>query len=238
MSSTPPIAVSRSRLKRFLIARRRLLSCLLAGLVAFAVMPPGMGLATRWLLAWDVTAGLYVAFAFAMIVRSTIETCHWRAALYDEGDWMIVLIVVACGAASFVAIFAELVAIKSKGVPPLPALLVAGLTVIVSWTFAHLSFTLHYANLYYRRIKGQTSGGGASGSGPSRGLRFPGEREPDYRDFLYYAFVIGCAAQTGDVATESSTMRLVSLLHGIVAFAFNTAILALTINVGASLLAP
>ena len=70
------------------------------------------------------------------------------------------------------------------------------------------------------------------------GLRFPGEREPDYRDFLYYAFVIGCAAQTGDVETESSTMRLVSLLHGVVAFAFNTAILALTINVGASLLAP
>lgn len=233
MPSMPPIAVSRSRFKRFLVARRRLLSCLLAGLVAFAAMPQGMGLATRWLLAWDVTAGLYVALALTMIVRSTVETCHWRAALYDEGDWMIVLIVVACGAASFVAIFAELVAIKSRGVPPLPALVVAGLTVMVSWTFTHLSFTLHYANLYYRRPKGQPMN-----SGSSRGLRFPGEREPDYRDFLYYAFVIGCAAQTGDVATESSTMRLVSLLHGIVAFAFNTAILALTINVGASLLAP
>ncbi len=238
MPHTLPIAVSRSRLKRFLVARRRLLSCLLAGLVAFAVMPEGMGLATRWLLAWDVTAGLYVALAFAMIVRSTVETCHWRAALYDEGDWMIVLIVVACGAASFVAIFAELVAIKSRGVPPVQALLVAGFTVMVSWTFAHLSFTLHYANLYYRRPRKQPSGNQSASSAREGGLRFPGEREPDYRDFLYYAFVIGCAAQTGDVATESSTMRLVSLLHGIVAFAFNTAILALTINVGASLLAP
>ena len=233
MHNTLPIGVSRSRLKRFLVARRRLLSCLLAGLVAFAVMPEGMRLATRWLLAWDVTASLYVVLAVAMIVRSTVETCRWRAALYDEGDWMIVLIVVACGAASFVAIFAELVAIKSRGAPPVPALLVAGLTVMVSWTFAHLSFTLHYANLYYRRPKGHSAMGEREG-----GLRFPGPREPDYRDFLYYAFVIGCAAQTGDVATESSTMRLVSLLHGIVAFAFNTAILALTINVGASLLAP
>jgi uncharacterized membrane protein len=221
MHNTLPIGVSRSRLKRFLVARRRLLSCLLAGLVAFAVMPEGMRLATRWLLAWDVTAALYVVLTIAMIVR------------YDEGDWMIVLIVVACGAASFVAIFAELVAIKSRGAPPVPALLVAGLTVMVSWTFAHLSFTLHYANLYYRRPKGHSAMGEREG-----GLRFPGPREPDYRDFLYYAFVIGCAAQTGDVATESSTMRLVSLLHGIVAFAFNTAILALTINVGASLLAP
>jgi uncharacterized membrane protein len=233
MLETLPGAAGRSRFRRFLIARRRLLSCLLAGLVAVAVLPEGMGPATRWLLAWDVTAGLYVALAFVMIARSTVETCHWRAALYDEGDWMIVLIVVACGAASFVAIFAELVAIRSRHVAAAPALVVAGLTVAVSWTFTHLSFTLHYANLYYRRVAGEPSGRERAG-----GLRFPGNREPDYGDFLYYAFVIGCAAQTGDVETESSVMRRVSLVHGVVAFAFNTAILALTINVGASLLAP
>lgn len=228
MSELPLPAASRSRLKRFLVARRRLLGCVLAGLVTFAVLPDSThDTAARYLLAWDVTAGLYVAFAFFMIARSSIDTCHWRAALYDEGDWMIVLIVVCCGAASFGAIFLELAVIKSRNAPMLPALVVAGLTVVVSWTFTHLSFTLHYANLYYRR----------TGGTPSRGLRFPGEREPDYRDFLYYAFVIGCAAQTGDVATESPTMRLVSLVHGVVAFAFNTAILALTINVGASLIA-
>ena len=67
-------------------------------------------------------------------------------------------------------------------------------------------------------------------------LDFPGDRPPDYRDFLYYAFVIGCAAQTGDVSTVSRDMRMVSLVHGIIAFVFNTAILALSINVGASLL--
>jgi len=222
-------AASRSRLKRFLVARRRLLGCVLAGVVAYVVLPDSQyGPAARYLLAWDVTAGLYVAFAFFMIARATVDTCHMRASLYDEGDWMIVLIVVACGAASFGAIFLELGAIKSRNAPMLASLIVVGLTVMVSWTFAHLSFTLHYANLYYRKV-----GGGKF----ARGLRFPGEREPDYRDFLYYAFVIGCAAQTGDVATESTTMRLVSLVHGIVAFAFNTAILALTMNVGANLLA-
>lgn len=220
-------AKSGSRLKRFLVARRRLLSCVLAGLVAFAVLPEGeYGGAARYLLAWDVTAGLYVALAFIMIARSTVDTCHLRAALYDEGDWMIVLIVVCCGAASFGAIFLELAAIRSRNASLLSSLLVVGLTVMVSWAFTHLSFTMHYANLYYRKVGGQAS----------QGLRFPGERQPDYRDFLYYAFVIGCAAQTGDVATESPTMRLVSLVHGIVAFAFNTAILALTINVGASLI--
>ena len=95
----------------------------------------------------------------------------------------------------------------------------------LSWTFTHIVFTLHYANVYYR----------PDDDGPG-GLHFPGNRPPDYRDFLYYSFVIGCACQTGDVATISPAMRRLTLVHGIVAFAFNTAILALTINVGASLL--
>jgi uncharacterized membrane protein len=104
-------------------------------------------------------------------------------------------------------------------------IMITGLTVALSWTFTHVVFTLHYANVYYR----------PDDDGPG-GLKFPGDRAPDYRDFLYYSFVIGCAAQTGDVATVSPAMRHLTLLHGIVAFAFNTAILALTINVGASLL--
>ena len=139
-----------------------------------------------------------------------------------------IVLVVAAAAASFGAIFTELAVIKSAQLKPLDSLAITGMTVVLSWTFTHVIFTLHYANLYYREVDGR----------PAGGLHFPGGREPDYRDFLYYSFVIGCAAQTGDIATESSTMRLVSLLHGIVAFTFNTAILSLTINVGASLLAP
>jgi uncharacterized membrane protein len=219
--------VSESRLVRFLIARRRLMSSILAGVIVFLALPGDTREVTRILLAWDTTAGIYVAFALFMISRSSVETCHWRAALYDEGDWMIVLIVVACCGSSLVAIFSELAAIKSGRVNVMPGLIVAGLTVALSWTFTHVSFTLHYANLYYRSASEHHHGG----------LKFPGERPPDYRDFLYYSFVIGCAAQTADVETISPVMRLVSLIQGVVAFAFNTAILALTINVGASLLA-
>jgi len=72
--------------------------------------------------------------------------------------------------------------------------------------------------------------------GATGGLEFPGKRPPDYRDFLYYSFVIGCATQTADVNTVSPAMRRATLVHGVIAFAFNTAILALMINVGASLL--
>ena len=222
---TRQIAV-RSRFGRFLIARRRLLVAIVAGIALAMVLPPTTRVATRFLLGWDLTAFIYVVFAFAMIARSTVETCHARAALYDERDWVIVTLVVGSAAASFAAIFAELAAIKSGQAPAAISLVVTGLTVMLAWTFTHIIFTLHYANLYYRPDK----------SGVPGGLAFPGGEPPDYRDFLYYSFVIGCAAQTADVATTSRDMRMVSLIHGVVAFAFNTAILALMINVGASLL--
>ncbi len=173
---------------RFVVGRRRLLLSFVAGVVLFALLPGHMRTPTRFILAWDLTALLYVVFTLGMIFNSTVETCHDRASLYDEGDWALA-------------------------------------TVSLSWAFTHIVFTLHYANVYYK----------PDDDGPG-GLAFPGHRAPDYRDFLYYSFVIGCASQTGDVATVSPAMRRITLVHGVIAFAFNTAILALTINVGASLL--
>jgi len=215
-----------SRIARILVARRRLMISIVAGLVLLLVLPGSYRMATRFLLAWDLTAAIYVGAALSMIARSTVETCRARAALYDESDWAIMGLVVASSAASFVAIFAELAAIKSEHARPIISLVVTGATVILSWAFTHVIFTLHYANLYYR----------PSEHGMPGGLEFPGKRPPDYRDFLYYSFVIGCATQTADVNTVSPAMRRATLVHGVIAFAFNTAILALTINVGASLL--
>lgn len=215
-----------SRLARVLIARRRLLSSIVCGVIVLFLLPSHLRAATRYLVAWDVVSGIYVAFAFWMIARSTTETCRRRAALYDQSDWAIIVLVVAAGAASFGAIFTELGVIKSKQLMLGASLIITAVTVILSWTFTHVIFTMHYANLYYR----------PADEGPAGGLHFPGERPPDYRDFLYYSFVIGCAAQTADVETESRAMRMASLAHGVVSFAFNTAILALTINIGASLL--
>jgi len=214
------------RALRILIARRRLFGSVLAGVIAFAVLPLSLRLPTRLLIAWDLTAALYVALALWMIARASVDTCRRRAMLYDEGDWVIMMLVVSSAAASYVAILYELAAIRSGQQTATLGLAVTGATVALSWIFTHMIFTMHYANLYYR----------PEGDSEAGGLDFPGRRAPDYHDFLYYAFVIGCAAQTGDVRTVSPEMRRASLIHGVVAFAFNTAILALMINVGASLL--
>lgn len=206
--------------------RRRLMLALVAGLVLLWALPSSFRLTTRMVLAWDLTAAIYVVFALWMIHRSTVAACRQRAAAYDQSDWVILLLVVSSGWASFAAIFAELAAIKSAHETPLWGLTITCVTVALSWTFTHTIFTLHYANVYYR----------PDTLGQSGGLLFPGERPPDYRDFLYYSFVIGCAAQTADVSTVSQSMRRITLVHGVVAFAFNTAILALAINVGSGLI--
>ena len=219
-------AARKPRVVRILFARRRLVGSVIAGLIFFALLPPSFRLATRLLMAWDLTATLYIALALWMVAHANVETCRRLAELYDEGDWMIMTLVVSSAAASYVAILYELATIRSGHETTTLALAVTGATVALSWVFTHMIYAMHYANLYYR-----PSDGGHRG-----GLDFPGTRAPDYHDFLYYSFVIGCAAQTGDVRTVSPEMRRASLIHGVVAFAFNTAILALTINVGASLL--
>jgi uncharacterized membrane protein len=215
-----------SRIARIFMARRRLMISVVAGIVLFAVLPGQLRLVTRLLMSWDLTAAIYVCFAFIMIARSTVETCHRRAALYDESDWVIIAIVVGSAAASFGAIFSELAVIKSAHQTPWISVAVTAATVVLAWTFTHIVFALHYANIYYR----------PKDQGPPGGLEFAGKRPPDYRDFVYYSFVIGCTAQTADVNTLSTDMRRVTLIQGIVAFVFNTALLALSINVGAGLL--
>ena len=213
------------RIIRFIVGRRRLLLSFAAGLVLLMVLPGHMRVVMRLILAWDLTAMLYIAASVWMITHSTVDDCQDHAALYDEGDWIILALVIASAAASFICIAVELPMLKSHEQPLLLGIIITGLTVALSWAFTHTVFTLHYAHVYYRPDE----------DGPG-GLVFPGHRAPDYRDFLYYSFVIGCAAQTGDVATVSHAMRQLTMIHGIVAFTFNTAILALTINVGASLL--
>jgi uncharacterized membrane protein len=104
-------------------------------------------------------------------------------------------------------------------------LTLAGLTVVLSWTIMHTIFAVHYAHEYYTGPK----------ASPAKGLEFPGHEPPDYWDFMYYAFVIGTACATADVNITSRIMRRLTTLHCIVAFFFNTTILALTVNIGASL---
>ncbi len=98
-------------------------------------------------------------------------------------------------------------------------------TLIASWSFANLIYAFHYARLYYSQARGADHGG----------LDFPGQEQPEFADFVNFAFVIGMTCQTADIAIQSCRMRKVTTFHGLFAFAFNLGILALCVNVLASL---
>jgi uncharacterized membrane protein len=55
----------------------------------------------------------------------------------------------------------------------------------------------------------------------------PGTDKPDYYDFLYFSYVIGVACQTADVAISSAPMRRAAVIHDVLTFFFNSAVLAL-----------
>ena len=96
-----------------------------------------------------------------------------------------------------------------------------------SWTLIQTVFAFHYARRYYgdeRRNPSQQAGG----------LAFPGGADPDYMDFAYYSFVVGMTSQVSDVQVLSPNMRRMTLVHGVLAFIFNIAGLALSINIIAS----
>jgi uncharacterized membrane protein len=106
-------------------------------------------------------------------------------------------------------------------------LAVALITTLLSWSLVHLLFALEYAKLYYLPPQAATD------LPPPGGLDFPGGHLPDYSDFLYFSFIIGVASQTADVDITTRPIRRMSLLHSLIAFVFNTVILAATINVAA-----
>jgi uncharacterized membrane protein len=162
-----------------------------------------------------------------MMAKADPCQMHRRARQQDEGALVILTLVVIAALASLGAIVAELSVAKDfTGSAKLAHIALAAATIIASWAFTQVMFALHYAHDYYSAVS----------RGQSGGLIFPETTEPDYFDFLYFAAVIGTSGQTADVSISSKAMRRVGLVHCVLAFMFNTSLVALLINVASSLL--
>ena len=202
---------------------RLVIAVLLGGLLWF-FLPDSWRHGTRLLSAWDFATGLYLLMALGMMARSDIDQIRYRAALQDEGEIVILALTTLTALVSLAGIMAVLSAAKAlHGHREWQHIGLAGMTVLLSWTFLHTMFAVRYAHEYYAGSEDE----------PAQGLEFPGHEPPDYWDFMYYSFVIGTACATADVNITSKNMRRLTTLHCIVAFFFNTTILALTVNIGA-----
>lgn len=227
----PPSRPAWQRGWHVLRTRPRLVIATLAGVVTFAALPPPWvgNAVTRALVAWNVGVVLYLLLALTMMVRSTDERLRRRASVEDEGRWAVLFLVSLAVLASLVAIALQLGAAKElQGARRGWHVGLAALTVVTSWAFMQVMFALHYAHEFHTP--------GRDSKGTAGGMEFPGTPSPDYLDFVYAAAIIGTSAQTADVTFTSSAMRRTALLHSVLAFFFNTTVLALAINIAAGLL--
>jgi len=218
MAKTPDRPASRW-LWPFHVARRRPhFSTAVAIFVVLAATMTGAGfdLARGMLIAFDVSAAFFLAGVAWMFAHSPVAMIRARVATQDAGRWGVLASSIVITSVAIVSLSIELGAGQSGGVLEV---LLAGASLALSWLFLNTMFGLHYAHEYYMNEKGVA-------------LEFPeGAEEPDYWDFMYFAFVLGMTFQVSDVQIQRQSVRRVALAHGIIAFFFDVFLLALSVNV-------
>lgn len=179
-------------------------------------------LLTRLMISWDFFNLTMIIICWIIFLTTTSKQLSSLAIRQDEtlpAGFIIILI------SLFFSLFGTIFLLMyrnsgwiDKELHPFVSLAGVGL----SWILLHTIFTLRYAHLYFIPDSNQQ---------PLAGINFPdADNEPDYLDFAYFSFVIGMTFQVSDVTINSKRIRRFVLVHSLIAFVFNTLIVALTIN--------
>ncbi len=214
---------------RWRVRSRLILSAISALIVSF-LLPSTFSLSTRILCIWDTGMISFLASTWMLMVKAIPKTMRRNAQSQDEGRLVILGLITAAASASLLAIAFILKEAKGQEINiVIPHVILAVITIVGSWLLVHTIFAMHYAHEYYQdhQIQSDSKAGG---------LDFPDDVEPDYWDFLYFSFVIGMTSQVSDVEITSRSLRRLALLHSILSFFFNTAIVAMSINILAGLI--
>jgi uncharacterized membrane protein len=94
--------------------------------------------------------------------------------------------------------------------------LLAVVSVILSWALVNTVYAFKYARLYYVDEDG--------------GIDFNQQAPPSYSDFAYMAFTIGASFAVSDNNVRSTAVRKAVLGHALLSYAFGTIIIAVAIN--------
>lgn len=209
--------------RHFKEGHRRLLAAALGGLAA------GVGMrftpapaASHVLIGWNVGAICYLVLVWRLFLTADSAKVKRLSVQEDERRSVLLIIVLSLIAASLVAVVQAMIVVKNE--PAWQRGLIAGLaglTLFSSWLLLQSVFVLHYAHRHFADAKG-------------KGFDFPGEPAKDYMDFVYLSFCIGATFQVSDTVVKTAKLRRLITAHASIAYLFNTAILALGINIIAS----
>lgn len=187
------------------------------GLLAFGLLCLVLPWRAAAMLGWCANVGVYAGLLFYYLGDAEPEVMRERACLLAEGRAVVLTLSLLVATISLVVV----VMILAGGQQALTEKVISILTIIASWFYLQLLFAQEYAHEFWMS---------------DEGLNFPGGGdEPAFGEFLYFAFVVGCTFQVSDATTNTPRMRRIVLLHGLVAFWFNTAILASAVSTVADL---
>ncbi len=203
----------------------RIWIALAVGIVVFSLLPARQPLVSRMLIGWDSGATFFLIAIYLWMRRLTPSAICSRYIEEDPSGPVILVAVTAAALLSLIAIVEPLVTLRHAAYDQrVWGFALAAITLIDSWLLVPTMFTMHYADMFY------------SVSAENRPLHFPRTDMPAFWDFAYFSFTIAAACQTADVSTTEVSIRRVVILHEIVSFAFNVAILGFAINITAGLI--
>ena len=188
----------------------------LIGAGCIAVQRFDLGRAT--LIAFDVAALAFLLSCLTLF-NDRVEKIREIARDTDANRTILLILAFLLTVVIFAAIIAELG--KGYALTKLDKAFVA-ISLVLVWLFANAVYTLHYCHLFYTSTDGGKD---------AAGLDFPDTDEPLMSDFVYFAFTLGVAVQTADVAVTSPHIRKIVTAHCVAGFFFNLGVMALTINV-------
>ena len=203
---------------------------LIAGIVVMAATylltaaaPVTLRESTRLLIAWNAGTWVYLGL-IAMMMHQRGAHPRIQARPEDENQWVLLLFGVTAACASLAAIVWELGPVKNmEGLNKAGHVALVVTSVLSAWAYIQIMFAIHYAGVYFAAVA----------DGEPGGLDFPGAGAPGWTEFVYQAFTIGCTFASSDTSVTTARMRRICVIHSVVAFLFNTIVLALAINIAA-----
>jgi len=212
------------------VHHRVFVGCVIA-VAAFLALHGRVNFPTQLVIAWNAFTLTMVTLAWIVICTRDPYEVRRDARLQDSSATFLFVLVISAATASLLAVGFLLGSAKNLSHTGLAShISLAVSAVILSWLLVHTIFALRYAHFYFwdaRKVDRHAVSGG---------LIFPGKGAPNYFDFAYFSFVIGMTCQVSDVQISSSQMRRLAFVHGLISFAFNTAIIAMFVNIVAGLL--
>ncbi|HEX4742242.1 MAG TPA: DUF1345 domain-containing protein [Caulobacteraceae bacterium] len=207
----------------------RLLFGVFVGILSFCLLRTlDTTLQTAALGGWNLGAATYLIAIWQVYLTTNEEDVRARAARHDEPTLVILMLAGAAILASLTGVYFALHAARGAhgAAHNLPVALSA-FTLASSWLVVQSLFIGHYTHRHFQVVAER---------GEGAGFLFPGDPPRSYLDFAYLAICVGATAQVSDPGVQSRALRNLVTAHALAAFVYNTAVLALGVNILSNLL--